>query len=138
MQHLKARFLCVQVRVRMVGLDATVIVEGLDLVSLKLLEADVTTTLKPPSGPGQRQGMKVRVRIEDISLRDLQVSQKHEGLRIRWFCPLFFVARGDFGETAGQLERMRTANYGHEAGCEVFQAAAMFGLGAAWERRLSC
>ena len=67
----------------MVGLDATVIVEGRDLVSLKLLEADVTTTLKPPSGPGQRQGMKVRVRIEDISLRDLQVSQKHEGSGIR-------------------------------------------------------
>ena len=57
----------------MVGLDATVIVEGRDLVSLKLLEADMKVTMKPPSSPGQRQGMKVRVRVEDISLRDLQV-----------------------------------------------------------------
>ena len=65
-----------KVKVRMVGLDATVIVEGRDLVSLKLLEADMTVTMKPASSPGQRQGMKVRVRIEDISLRDLQVRSR--------------------------------------------------------------
>ena len=57
----------------MVGLDATVIVEGQDLVSLKLLEADMKTTLKPPAAPGGRQGIKIRVKVEDISLRDLQV-----------------------------------------------------------------
>ena len=64
-------YACLQIHAGMVGVDLAVLIEKQELLSLKLLDAALETSLAATSS--HAEAVVVELSIDDISIRDLQV-----------------------------------------------------------------
>ena len=64
-----------QILIQLVGIDAIMLMEGRELVFLKLLDAEARVVLNPPRPRNARDALAVAVSLTvgDIGLRDMQV-----------------------------------------------------------------
>lgn len=67
--------MCTQVHVELVGLDINMIVEGRELVGLKLqgVKAHVHSSASGPGHPDAYESTSARLTIDDMVVEDLQV-----------------------------------------------------------------
>lgn len=81
-----------QVKLQLVGCDAILLVEGRELVYLKLLDVDAFLSAAPPGArllPGDAK-LSLALNAGDVALRDLQVRDsgkprdRHRGIEVIW------------------------------------------------------
>ncbi|KAK9815754.1 hypothetical protein WJX72_009012 [[Myrmecia] bisecta] len=74
----QAHFPGLKVHAGCVGVDLVMLVDGRELVSLKLLDAVVLTDTQPVQTGSQDAALSVGVTIQDICIRDLQAQPGHQ------------------------------------------------------------
>ncbi len=70
-------FCTLQIQLGLVGLDLVLLVMGQELVSFKIVDAALTTEIASGSacdGPCGKSAVIVALTVEDMSLRDMQVT----------------------------------------------------------------